>query len=65
MEPECGEDLFLIFFSLHLNLRGKIPKFRTEREPSWGEAFFWSSPGILFRAHQASFERERCLQQIQ
>ena len=30
MEPECGEDLFLFFFSLHLNLRGKIPKLWTK-----------------------------------
>ena len=81
MEPECGEDLFLFFFfSLHLNLRGKIPKirtkickhylnlgpkFQTEREPVCGEDLFWSTHGILFRTHLVRSERERCLQQIQ
>ena len=84
MEPECGEDLFLFFFfSLYLNLRGKIPKFRTnicelylnlgpklrnsklKDNQVTAKTFFWSSHGILFRAHQTSSERERCLQQIQ
>ena len=89
MEPECGEDFFLFFFSLHLNLRGKIPKLRTKictLHLNLGPKFrnsrlkenqvaapknqlqkdlFWSSHGLLFRAHQANSERERCLQQIQ
>ena len=65
MEPECGEDLF--FFNLHLNLRGKIPKFQTEREPGCGEDLFLELTRhfIPHQAHQASSERKRCLQQIQ
>ena len=56
--------LFFIFFSI-FTWGAKFHNSRLKEIQVAAKTYFWSSLGILFRAHQASSERKRCLQQIQ